>query len=486
MKLSDYAAQDGLGLAHLIKSKQIAPREGAEAALEAIANLNPKVGAVIEAWPDEIDKALKHQSPDAPFYGVPITIKDLVINVEGQLCEAGSRLAAGLRSDHDTDLMKRFRASGVVPIARSKSPELGFSPTTENILHGPVHNPWDLTRSAGGSSGGSGAAVACGMVPIGHASDGGGSIRIPAALNGLVGLKPTRGRVPIGPDSEEGLLGLGVELIVSRSVRDTAAMLDCVQGGAPGDPYVIAPPVRPYSTEIVTKPKRLRIGVLRGALWGGQAPTDAVAKSLEATAQLCADLGHEIIDEAPGLGVSFDQFILGNARIWCTGLAHWTDLLCHFTGRAPDLSTLEPATLACSNYGHSVSALELLEALDVCNLVTRSFGLFFQRCDLLLLPTMPDAAPKLGSYNVSPGEVDGLGWTRKLFDRLPFTPAFNVSGMPAISLPLAETPDGMPIGIQFGADFGREDLLLQIAAQMEQARPWAGRRPPIFVNELGV
>ena len=340
---------------------------------------------------------------------------------------------------------------------------------TETVADGICRNPWDLSRSPGGSSGGAAAAVAAGIVPLAHANDGGGSIRIPAACCGLVGLKPTRGRVPIGPGAAEGLSGFGIEFAVTRSVRDAAVLLDAVQGPGVGDPYVIAPPVAPYASALERPPGPLRIAVATGA-WSG-VPVDAeIRAAVEAVARACESLGHGVEVARPPLDAA--AFARANTDLWSASIAHWVVDLCAATGRQADDSTLEQSTLAVYEHGRSLSAVDLLHAEDVFNSVNRDFGRFFQQYDLLLTPTTAQLPWPVGRHASDGGSYTAPGWTDHVFSDAPFTAAFNCTGQPAISLPLARSATGLPIGIQFAARYGREDLLLSLAAVFEQSMPW--------------
>lgn len=476
MKLADYVSHDALGLAELVRKREVSPGELIDAAMAACAATNPAINAVIETWPAEQDD----MPSDAPFSGVPFLIKDAVLHMKGRKTEMGSRLAAGLVAPEDTHLMARFRKAGLLAFGRTTSPEMAYSCTTESALNGATRNPWNLDHSSGGSSGGASAAVAAGIVPMAHANDGGGSTRIPAACAGLFGLKPSRGRVPIGPDADEGLNGLGVELAVSRTVRDSAALLDCVQGAEPGDPFIIAPPARPYLDEVATPPGALRIGLLTDP-FGGSRTAPQVADAVQAVAKQCEALGHKVEIADIALGASWDAFMLANARIWSSNLAHWIDGLSGVTGRPINLDTLEPQTLACYEYGARTSAGELLSAFDIRNLVCRSLGAWFARNDLLLSPTLPGLPAKIGWFGENAPGRDGLGWTELVFSYSPFTPLFNVAGLPAMSMPLGhDSASNLPIGIHFAAAFGREDLLFRIAGQLERAMPWTDRTPPVW------
>ncbi|MHA6788273.1 amidase [Pseudomonas bijieensis] len=476
MNLSDYAEHDAVGLAGMIADRQISESEVRAAALQAIQALNPHTNAVVDTWADE------PQAQSGPLHGVPMLVKDLGLTARNRRNELGSRLAQGCVAGADSELMARFRRSGLLALGRTTTPELAASTTTENRVDGPTRNPWDLTRSVGGSSGGSAAAVAAGMVPIAHATDGGGSIRVPAASCGLFGLKPSRGRLPMGPDVDEVWAGLAVHGVLSRTVRDTASVLDAVHGPASGDPFHIAPPTQSYRSLLSREPGPLRIAVQGHAL-NGQPTAPAVSAGLNLVCQTLEGLGHHVTPAVADIGLSWEAFVELNARFWSSNTAAWIDAIATATDRPIDESTLEPATLALYRLGCELSAIQLLEAMYQRNVVTRKVGDFFCNYDVLLTPTLPAPQPLVGQYNANQETLDGRGWIAHVFDHSPFTAVFNVSGCPAMSMPLTQDlASGLPIGMQFGAAYGREDLLLQLAAQLERAMPWTDRRPPIWAG----
>ncbi len=480
MKLGEYVQYDGLGLAALVNAGDVSARELGQVALQAIEVTNPQIKAIVEVYEDSVAGLQDAELPDGPFKGVPFLVKDLVLHEAGRRCEYGSDLGEGLVAEHDTDLARRFKAAGLVTVGRTKTPEMGFNISTENRVHGPVHNPWNLTRSSGGSSGGSAAAVAAGITPLAHANDGGGSIRIPAACCGLFGMKPTRGRVPIGPDSADGLNGLGIEHVVSRTVRDSAAALDAIQGGVPGDPYFISGPERPYLEELTRTPQKLKIAVAE-LPWNDIPVSRECDLALKNTTQLCESLGHEVTLARPDLGVSWDRFMEANAQVWCSNMAFWIMGLAAATGRVPGPDTLQAATIGCFEYGRGISATDLHGAFGVFNTMNRSFAPFFEQYDILLTPTMAAAPQSLGTFDANKPHT-GLEWTGKIFAAAPFTPIFNVTGQPAMTVPLATSAEGLPIGMQFAAKFGDEGTLFRLAAQLEDAQPWISRRPPVFAG----
>lgn len=481
----DYARHDGVGLADLVRRKEVAPVELVDAALAACRAVNPQINALVETWPDEVPAQLAALPDGSPFAGVPFLLKDVALTMRGQVVQFGSRLLEGVRQSEDSWLMGRFRNAGLVTLGRTAIPEMAYSTTTEPVAYGPCRNPWNAGLSTGGSSGGAAAAVAAGIVPFAHATDGLGSIRIPAAWTGLVGLKTSRGRISDGPHVAEGLSALGIQFALTRSVRDAAALLDAVHGGAVGEPYEIARPGRPYRDEVGRDPGRLRIGVLTES-WAGVAVDPAIARALDETVGLLTDLGHDVEPVRLDIGVSWDGFAVANAVMWNPNLVNWCHAFAAASGRPIDETTLERATVACYRHGLQVSAADYLAAQDVRNLVTRRVGAFFTRHDALLTPTTARMPIPIGTYLNDAPVDDALGWFAKLFDEAPFTPVFNVAGTPAISLPLAAEPaTGLPIGMQFAAGYGREDLLFRLAGQTESARPWAGRRPQIWAGGPG-
>jgi amidase len=323
--------------------------------------------------------------------------------------------------------------------------------------------------------------VAAGIVPLAHATDAAGSIRVPAAMTGLFGLKPTRGRVSNGPGMDEVFNGFGVQLGVSRTVRDSAALLDAVNVRDPGEPYFTAPPTPGFLADLKRAPGRLRIGLMTAA-WSGQRPSAETGAALQAAAALCRQLGHDVDEVAVPLGVSWEEFVHANAQIWCANLVGWVDGFATAYGRPVDLSTLEASTLACYEYGRRASAPAFAAALDVRNRVSRAFGVFFKQLDAVMTPALPEPAQEIGAYAAGTAHMNGLDWTGHVFRHSPYTPAFNVAGLPAMSVPLGQSAAGLPIGIQFAADWGQDGLLLRLAAQLEQAAPWANRIPAVWAG----
>ena len=479
----DPATMDATAQAELVRSGEASPAELVDAAIERVERLNPQINAVIHELFDEARSAAAGELPDGPFRGVPFVLKDLGACFAGQPLHMGMQVLkdANFRAPVDSFLAERFRAAGFVTIGKTNTPELGILPTTEPDAYGPTRNPWDLERTAGGSSGGSAAAVASGMVPIAHANDGGGSIRIPASCCGLVGLKPTRQRTSEGPLSGDNMSGLTAELVVSRSVRDTALVLDAVHGPGPGDPYAAPAPERPYREELEADPKGLKIALAtEPALEADVDP--ACVEAAEKAARLLEGLGHAVEPASPAQGIAAgdggvditDTFLTR----WAAGQAMLIDTLGAILGREIGAGDVEPLTWELAEIGRSRSAGRYLADVALHQTLSRVIAGWFQAWDLLLTPTMAERPSPLGSWDDS-GERPLDAFDRS-YPAGAFTALFNVTGQPAISLPLHTTEDGLPVGIQLVAPFGREDLLIAVAAQLERAAPWADRAPAAF------
>jgi amidase len=479
MDLSEYARHDAVGLAELVRARQISARSLAKLALLGVEKVDPRLNAVVEVYRDRLAD-LGEDAPEGPLGGVPFFTKDLACPERGRLHEMGSRLAQGFVSPHSAYLMERFVAAGLVNLGRTTCPEFGFTYTTESVLTGATCNPWNPERIAGGSSGGSGAIVAAGVVPVAHANDGGGSTRIPASCNGLVGLKCSRGRVSMGPDTSDLTFPLGSDLVVSRSVRDTAAVLDAVHGPGPGEAVGIAPPERPYASELGAPTGTLRIAV-SGAGWGGVTLAPDVAQGLAGVARLCEEMGHEIREVGPPF--DHDAFNDAFGTLWCTLGAPILDEVAEITGRKVSPDTVEPITLELYEEGKRRPASDLVHALGTMNYITRSLATFFEEFDLLLTPTLAVPPPPLGTHHLARPGVSLEQFMDEASQVIPYTPFANFTGIPAITLPLCASRDGLPIGMHFATRFGDEAALIRVASALEQARPWAERRPQIHVAD---
>ncbi|HUL10494.1 MAG TPA: amidase [Candidatus Acidoferrum sp.] len=474
MAFKEYADYDALGLGELIAKKEVTPQDVLEAAIERIEALNPKINAVVQKMYDEARAALRATLPSGPLAGVPYLMKDLYAWQKGARIGNGSRLYDGFVADHDFTLVERYKAAGLVILGRTNTPEFGLNAATEPVVNGPTRNPWNLERSSGGSSGGAAAAVAAGMVPAAHGTDGGGSIRIPAANCGVFGLKPTRARNPAGPDVGEGWSGLACGHALTRSVRDSAAFLDASSGPAPGDPYWAPLPARPFLQEVGAKPGKLRVALMKKPITGTPLHAECV-KGAETAARLCEELGHRVEEAMPefdfvGLRWAMGVIISANLR---NGLDARLDALKR-TQREDDV---ERITALWAEQGRRHTARDYARALVVVHGVGRRFGEFFRKYDVLLSPVVAEPPLPLGATDMMSNDLDA--YNERLFRLIPFTPQFNVSGGPAVSIPLHWTPDGLPVGIQFGADFGNEAVLFRLAAQLEQAQPWKDKRPKL-------
>jgi amidase len=479
MKLSEYGTYDALGLADLMRRKEVTVAELVTCATAGYGKVNPTLNAIIEMLPNWQQEA-RRAALDGPFGGVPFLIKDLMIRAQGVAQDCGSRLLAGAPvSPDDTDLMRRFRDSGVVLLGRTNVPEIGFCATTEPVLHGPTRNPWDTTRSPGGSSGGSAAAVAAGIVPIAHANDGGGSIRIPAGQCGAVGLKPTRGRIPVGPDSGDPLHGMGIEFAITRSVRDAAAMLDAVEGPGVGDRYVIPRPEHTYLSRMSARPRRLKLAFSHASGTFGKVDPACVA-ALMAVVSQCVSLRHTVEEAAP----KYDEegFHRASLTYWTSATAAALTRAAELLKRTPSQENLEHSVWANYQHGLRLRALDLEQADVAANQVCRSVGAFFREYDVLLTPVAASPAWPLRTIDSNDARHDAHSWYRQTFSMCPFTALYNLTGQPAISLPLAHTQAGLPVGIQLVGRYGDEGTLLSLAGQLEQAMPWKERVPPIHVS----
>jgi amidase len=470
---------DATAQADLVRSGEVSPRELIEASVERIEALNGELNAVIHPL---FERALETEPGDGPFRGVPFLIKDLACHTAGDPMHEGMSFLRdlGWTEREDTWLARRFREAGFVNLGKTNTPELGILPTTEPAAFGPSRNPWDTERSTGGSSGGSAGAVAAGMVSIAHASDGGGSIRIPASCCGLVGLKPSRGRVSLAPEFGDFMSGLVTELVVARSVRDSAAVLEWVADPPAGEPYVAPARSRAYSEEVGAEPGRLRIGLMTRPP-GGQFEThpDCVAGA-EAAARLLESLGHEVEQSYPD-ALDEEAYIPNFLVRWTGGVAFGLRYWERRTGRSIGPQDVEPLTWALAEQGREHSAAAYLEAIEYAQAVTRRGAQWWESGhDLLLTPTTALPAAELGTMGIGDGEDGPLMPIVRATPHAVFTAGFNTTGQPAISLPLHQTADGLPIGVQLVAAYGREDLLIRIAAQLEEAAPWADRRPPVF------
>lgn len=482
---------DATALAALVRSGEVKPLELVDAAIARIETVDPQLNAVIHRRFDRAraEAAAMGTGPRADsgtLAGVPFLVKDVVCHQVGEPFHEGMQFLRDRqwRADSDSYLAARFRQAGLITVGRTNTPELGIVPTTEPLAYGPTRNPWDRSRSPGGSSGGSAAAVAAGLVPAAHANDGGGSIRIPASACGLVGLKPSRGRASLGPDASFSALVV-CEGVVCRTVRDAATFLDLIAGPMPGDPYVAPAPARPYGREVGADPGRLRIGVMTAAPGGlAVVHTDCVAGANRA-AQVLESLGHHVEASHP-TALDLPDWAPHFMSLWSAGVALGLDGWSARTGAVIGPDDVEPLTWTLAELARALPTPALLRSLDWLLRTTRLVAQWWQPAggssgfDLLLTPTLAEPPVFLGTFDPAPGNP--MAGFMRAASFTPFTPPFNVTGQPAISLPLARTHEGLPIGVQLVAAYGREDVLLRVAAQLEDADPWASRCPPISVG----
>ena len=474
-KMNEYTFFDATALAALVRQKQVKAIELVDVAIERIERLNPTLNAVVTPMVEQAREMAVGKLADGPFAGVPFLLKDLGAPCAGVRMTMGSDFMRNFVPDHDNELVARLKRAGLIIVGKTNTPELGILPTTEPRLFGPSRNPWDIHRTPGGSSGGSAAAVSARFVPMAHGNDGGGSIRIPASCCGLFGLKPTRARNPLGPDFGDLFSGLVIDHALTRSVRDSAALLDATAGPDVGDPYWAPPPARPFLQEVGADPGRLHIAFTTTTPRGVKVHTDCIS-AVEDAAALCAELGHEVVEASPELN---GELITKNfIALWSVGCAWTIDGFGLATGRAPNSDQFEPLTWALYEMGRKQSASSYLLSLTFLQRVARDIARFFLKYDIWLTPTLGEPPVPLGTFDSPPDNpLEGL---RRAIAFVPFTPICNATGQPAMSIPLYWNAGGLPVGVHFIGRFGDEATLFRLAAQLESARPWADRRPPIL------
>ena len=479
----------------MIRVGQVTALEILESAVARADLVNPRINAIIHRMDHSARATAAVVAKAVPLAGVPFLVKDLVQLVKGEPYRAGSRFLGDFVPDHDTELMVRFRRAGLIPFGKTNTPEFGLTPFTEPERFGPTVNPWDRTRTAGGSSGGSAAAVAAGIVPIAGGGDGGGSIRIPASCCGVFGLKPSRGRVPTGPDVGQLWLGAVIDHVLTRSVRDSAAVLDATHGADVGAPYQIEAPARPFLSEVSAPVRPLRIAWTSRSFFGGSVHPDCIA-AVEDAARLLSELGHTMIEAAPDIdGAGFAKSFVTMVCAECASEVAEAGVL---LGKAPRYQDFEATTWALTLLGRAISAEELSRAMRLQGVVGRQLGRFFVEFDALLTPTLAVPPFLTGALQPKPserfalemlGRIGSGGLLRRaglleqlanqVFAAVPFTAVFNATGQPAMSVPLWWNHQGLPIGTQVVGRFGDEATLFGLAGQLERARPWGTRRPPL-------
>ena len=480
MNFDEYCAYDATGLAELVRRGDVKAKELAVLAAKGVESVNPALNAVIEVFSDRVEGLDEASLPSGPFRGVPFFLKDLGPRQKGRRQDGGSRLTQGYVADYSHFFTEKMEQSGLNILGRTTCPEFGVTGTTESTLTGATGNPWDPSRIAGGSSGGSAAIVAAGVVPMAHSNDGGGSTRIPASICGNVGLKHSRGRISYAPDGCDLSFPLFSEGVNARTVRDVAAFLDAVHGPAPGESILFCEPKRPFLEEVSQEPGQLRIAVCDGN-WGPIPMHPDIAAEMQRVAKLCEDAGHKVEVAIPAF--DYDRYLQVFRDIWCIDIAAMLDVEAAAMQRQVSLDTVEPMTLKMYEQGRTASAAERLMVSAELHVMSRQLGNFFESYDVLLTPTLAQATPHLGSpADLQHDEMSLEDWFVFMLNLIPYTPVNNLTGTPAISLPICQDPNGMPLGAHFMAPIGREDRLFSLAGQLEKISPWIGRRPNCHVT----
>ena len=466
MKDLEYFSHDALGLAELVRTKQISSSELLDVAIGLTEKLDPKLNAVPIKHFELARENLKNQIDSGIFNGVPFLLKDLNNYLKGTVTSGGSRVLENITSDHTSELVKRTLDSGLNIFGKTNSPELGLTVTTEPVLYGPTRNPWDLDRSSGGSSGGASSAVAAGIIPMAQASDGGGSIRIPASCCGLFGLKPTRARTPLGPVSLEGWGGQSIFHCVSVSVRDSAALLDVTSGHERGAPYRSAHQEKSFLEQINIDPGNLKIGYLEDS---SILVDQEVKEVMNSTIDLCQKLGHSV--ESTKINFSSEEISLAIITIISSNVAYAVKSQSHLTGREVSNEFFENVTLQMAENGNNFSASDYVNAIKINHRLGQELEKMFDHYDVLLSPVLASPPVKIGTIDMN--TKDMKTYVERLTKYSPFTGVFNQSGQPSVSVPLFRTKNNLPVGSMFSASFGNENLLFSLAGQLEQAQPWA-------------
>ena len=468
----DYDKYDGLGLAELIRKKQITPLELLNAVRQRLETVNPKLNAFALLFFDKAEAAIKQGLPAGPFQGVPFALKDLGMNLTGTVTSYGSRVWKNNLASSDSTLVARYKNAGLVIFGKTTSPELGLTTTTESVAYGKTRNPWNLERTSGGSSGGASAAVSSRILPMGHASDGGGSIRIPASCCGLFGMKPTRGRVPMGPAALEGWNGCSAHHAVTISVRDSAALLDSSQGAELGSPYTCPLPARPFLKEVEADPGKLRIAFAPAPPGGVIVDAECKTAAVNA-AKLCERLGHRV--EEVMLPIDNAFFRQSFLTVITVSMARALEDAVNILGHAVTEADVEPATWAMYQQGKGINSVAYSRSIANMHQVGLAMAKFQEKYDVILSPTLAKPPVKLGVLSLD----DPARYGKEVSEFSPFTALYNVTGQPSMSVPLHWTADGLPVGVMFSGRFGDEATLFRLAAQLEKAKPWANRKPVV-------
>ncbi len=469
--------EDGLALGKRVREGNVSAAELVEAAINRIEAQNPTLNAVVTKVYEQALEAAKKQTAKGPFAGVPFLLKDLGGALGGVPFSSGSRFFKDACPPSDSELVHRYKISGLIPLGRTNTPEFGLNASTEPALFGPTHNPWDTAKTPGGSSGGSAAAVAAGLVPLAHASDGGGSIRIPASCCGLFGMKTTRARNTMAPYLGESLAGCSVEHVVSRTVRDSAAALDATAGPAPGDPYIAPRPARPYLDEVSAEPRKLKIAITTEAFSGFPVHQDCMDAANE-TGKLCEQLGHTVEIASPKFNA--EQLDQDYHRLFAIGATGNIRQRAQALGKPIDPDGFERITCKMMALADQFSAADYVQLINRLHTICRQIGAFFETFDLLLTPTLAQPPVPLGHLDMMMDDLNA--YTDRLWRFAAFTYHFNVTGQPAMSVPLYWSNAGLPIGVQFVGRYGDEATLFQLAGQLERADPWHDRLPPVWAS----
>lgn len=482
MNHDEYCSYDATGLAELVNKREVSAKELAQSAAAAVGKVNPQLNAVIEVFADRVDDLDEAAIPDGPFKGVPFFLKDLGPRLKGRKQEAGSRLMQGYVADYSSFLTEQVERAGLNVIGRTTCPEYGVTGTTESLLTGATGNPWDTGKIAGGSSGGSAAITAAGVVPMSHSNDGGGSTRIPASICGNAGMKHSRGRISYSPEGCDLSFPLFSDGVNTHSVRDMAGFLDAVMGPAPGEPIPWAQPQRPYTEEVDRDPGKLRIA-LCNEQWGPISISKHIGEQVREVARLLEGAGHSVEAAAPA--IDYTAYLEVFKRIWVIDIAAMLDYEAELMGREISADTVEPMTLKMYESGKDASAAERLGIGAFMSQTGRQLGAFYEDYDLLLTPVMTADTPPLGSpFNLVQESQTLDEWFENAFQLIPITPLNNFTGTPAVSLPLCEDSTGMPLGAHIMAPIGREDRLFNVSGQLEKIAPWAGKKPPLHVTSV--
>lgn len=478
MNLSEYASYDGMALALRVKRGEVTPSELASLATAAIEQLNPALNFMASHAREDAEETLQAARGDGAFYGLPFLLKAGVA-MKGQTLNMGSRLTQGLIAPADDEFTTRCRRAGLTLLGHTTAPEFGNSPTTESVLYGPTLNPWNTQRMTGGSSGGAAAAVAAGVLPIAMASDGGGSIRTPAHCCGLFGMKPTRARNPIGPQTQGGIHMLAAQHVLTRSVRDSAAMMDVLEGAELGALYHVAPPERPYVEEVKTTPKSLKIAFSTRSPSGQPVHPDCI-QGVQQAIQICEELGHHVEEKC--LPYDWEAFKEAFLVLWSVASPWAMHTMETRTGKKVGPDTLETCNLVTLEFGSQLNAESIGKALFVINGICQSVAEFFCNYDIYVTPTDAKPAVAIGEIDANAADLNMNNWFERAVDCFaPFPPIFNMTGQPAMSVPLWESKDGLPVGVHFAGRHADEATLFQLAGQLEVAMPWFKRRPQTFV-----